>query len=54
MESANISSGEICDLISSLPDPILHHTLGLLDTKESPDMCAVKEMEEPLDVFTLP
>ncbi|KAJ3687297.1 hypothetical protein LUZ61_016461 [Rhynchospora tenuis] len=43
MERCNISSCGDCDLISSMPDPILHHILGFLKTKEAVQTCVMSK-----------
>ncbi|KAJ3687298.1 hypothetical protein LUZ61_016462 [Rhynchospora tenuis] len=45
MERSNIpsSGGGGCDLISNMPDPILHHILGLLKTREAVQTCVLSK-----------
>ncbi|KAJ4789906.1 F-box/RNI-like superfamily protein [Rhynchospora pubera] len=45
MERSNIpsSGGSDCDLISNMPDPILHHILGLLKTREAVQTCVLSK-----------
>ncbi|XP_078149560.1 F-box/LRR-repeat protein At4g14103-like isoform X2 [Carex rostrata] len=51
METANISSSGSCDFISKLPDPILHHILGLLNPKEAVQTCMLSKRWEHLWTF---
>ncbi|XP_078149571.1 F-box/LRR-repeat protein 25-like [Carex rostrata] len=51
METTNISSRGSCDFISKLPDPILHHILGLLNTKEAVQTCVLSKRWERLWTF---
>ncbi|KAJ3687295.1 hypothetical protein LUZ61_016459 [Rhynchospora tenuis] len=43
MERVKISSSGGCDLISTMPDPILHHILGLLKTREAVQTCVLSK-----------
>ncbi|XP_078151304.1 putative F-box/LRR-repeat protein At5g02930 [Carex rostrata] len=43
-----ISSGGNCDFISRLPDPILHHILGLLNIEEAVQTCVLSKRWEHL------
>ncbi|XP_078150083.1 F-box protein At5g03100-like [Carex rostrata] len=51
METDNISSRGSCDFISKLPDPILHHILGLLNPKKAVQTCVLSKRWEHLWTF---
>ncbi|XP_078150701.1 F-box protein At5g03100-like [Carex rostrata] len=51
MEIANISSRGSCDFTSKLPDPILHHILGLLNPKKAVQTCMLSKRWEHLWTF---
>ncbi|XP_078149824.1 F-box/LRR-repeat protein At4g14103-like [Carex rostrata] len=51
MERTNNKSGRDCDFISRLSDPILHHILGLLKTKEAVQTCLLSKRWEHLWMF---
>jgi hypothetical protein len=43
IKMTNFSSKTMCDFISKLPDPILHHILGLLKTKKAVQTCVLSK-----------